>query len=96
MKEATGELNATVLAVVAVGILLAFFYFTLWPVIRNNTEHNTNCSKAICDKCPNGDGKTVSCYYCDKGTPKEITCSWHNVPADTGDCHVNRVCTYTK
>ena len=92
MKEATGELNATVVAVVAVGILLAFFYFTIWPVIRENTEHNTNCSKAICNKCPNSDGKTVSCYYCDGKTAKDITCAWHNVAKEGGDCSVKRVC----
>ena len=31
MKEATGELNVTLIVVMAVGILVAYFYFTIWP-----------------------------------------------------------------
>ena len=81
MKEATGELNATVVAVVAVGILLAFFYFTLWPIIRDNTEHHTNCSKAWCKSQPRSDGRTVDCTYKDRqGHTHDIVCVWKNVP----------------
>ena len=90
MKEATGELNATVVVVVAVGILSAFFYLTIWPAIKSNMDHNTKCSKAICNKCSKGDG-TVSCYYCDNGTAKDITCPFKGV--EGSDCNsIPRVC----
>ncbi len=69
MKETVGELNATVIVVLAVGVLMAFFYYTLWPILKNNFNENSKCSAAICDKCDsNGDGKvdtgcdTVTCY----------------------------------
>ena len=90
MKEATGELNATVVVVAAVGILSAFFYLTIWPIIKNNMEYHTKCSKAICNKCSNGNG-TVNCYYCDGSTDKDIVCPFKGVEGD--DCSsIPRVC----
>ena len=56
MKEATGELNATVVVMLAIGVLMAFFYYTLWPLIKINFVSNSQCSKAICEKCENKDG----------------------------------------
>ena len=97
MKEATGQLNSTLVVVLAVGVLSAFFYFALWPGLKSNMEYHTKCSKAICDKCPKDDsnGKLVSCYYCDdKGTPVEITCTWHDVKGKNCD-PVPRKCTKT-
>ncbi len=76
MKEATGELNATVIVVIIVAMLVAFFYFTIWPSLRNNMNENISCSKAICE--PGEPGATsVSCVvYDDDGvTPLDrITC----------------------
>ena len=34
MKEATGELNMTVITIVAIGAVIAFFWF-MWPQIKN-------------------------------------------------------------
>lgn len=82
MKEATGQLNSTLVVILAVGVLSAFFYFGLWPSLKHNMDQQTKCSKAICNKCPidGSDGKLVSCYYCDDhDTPQEITCTWHDV-----------------
>lgn len=62
MKEATGELNVAVVVAVAIGALSAFFYFILWPMIKANMNATTQCSKAICEKCPSTSCKTVSCH----------------------------------
>ena len=62
MKEATGELNNTMVVVISVSILLAFFFFTLWPIIRNNFTAKSKCEQAICAKCPSGNCKSVECY----------------------------------
>ena len=35
MKEATGELNMTVVTVVAIAAVAAFFYAFIWPGIKN-------------------------------------------------------------
>lgn len=76
MKEAAGELNMTVVIVVAIGILVAFLYTILWPSIRGNFEKNSQCSKAIC-RCPNNmkSCQEADCYV--KGNESEIfKCAW--------------------
>ncbi len=67
MKQATGNLNSTVVVLLAVGILIAFFYYTVWPLVKTNFEQNSQCSKAICDPCEaDASGKKncefVTCY----------------------------------
>ena len=49
MKEATGELNMTVVTVVAIAAVAAFFYAFVWPGIRNSIQANTYCSMAYCE-----------------------------------------------
>ncbi len=36
MKAATGELNLTVITLIAIGLVIAFFTAVLWPSIRDN------------------------------------------------------------
>lgn len=43
MKEATGELNMTVVTLVAVAAVAALFYFFLWPMIQKMVAIQT-CS----------------------------------------------------
>ena len=76
MKEATGELNSTLVVVIAVGLLSAFFYYTLWPIINNNLDQNSKCSQAWCENTPNEDGITVQCHYKSENDTKDITCTW--------------------
>ena len=58
MKEATGELNMTVVVLTMIGLLMAFFFYTVWPSIKANFVSNTNCAKAICRPCSDG---TTTC-----------------------------------
>ena len=51
MKEASGELNLTVVVVMAVAALMAFFYTLIWPTIRNKMASNTKSKAAGCKKC---------------------------------------------
>ena len=46
MKEATGELNMTVVTVVAIAAVMAFFYAFVWPTIKTSLQLNTACSTA--------------------------------------------------
>ena len=48
MKEATGELNMTVITVVAIAAVAAFFYAFVWPNIKNSITASTYCSMAVC------------------------------------------------
>lgn len=50
MKEATGELNMTVVTVVAIAAVGAFFYAFIWPGIKAGLMTNT-CNNI----CPMGD-----------------------------------------
>ncbi len=78
MKEATGELNMTVVVVIAVGVLAAFFYTTIWPLIKNTYIASNKCSDAVCDPSTLHDGR-VSCKYYDKNGRQQGTnfeCVW--------------------
>ena len=64
MKEATGELNMTVVTVVAIAALVAFFYLVIWPVLQRGMTLSSACNAS------NGgqmeyhqmvDGKEVAC-----------------------------------
>ena len=46
MKEATGELNMTVITVVAIAAVAAFFYAFVWPAIQTNLQLTTACNAA--------------------------------------------------
>ena len=82
MKEATGELNLTVIVVIAVSLLIAFFYYTIWPSLNANFEANSMCSKAACaNPCSRGEnvcegsiGKLVECKV--KDSDNVIYCPW--------------------
>lgn len=82
MKEATGELNMSVIVVILVAILSTFFFSVLWPRIRTNFKHNSRCDDAICT-CPPGslvNGKCeveegmVECHF--KDSDATIMCPW--------------------
>ncbi len=42
MKAATGELNLTLITVVALGAVLALFTTILWPTIKAKLTNSTN------------------------------------------------------
>ena len=73
MKEATGELNMTVITVVAIAAVGAFFYAFIWPGIKSSIQRNTNCANAVCPA--NCTSKTCACTYIDdKGKTQSVTC----------------------
>lgn len=82
MKETTGELNMTVIVVIAVAILVAFFYFVIWPNLNANFQANSKCSRAICENpckvgsnsCDDVIGQLVKCKI--KDSDIEIYCPW--------------------
>lgn len=58
MKEATGELNSTVIVILSVGVLSTFFFGYLWPLIHHNFQREANCKSATCNCCKEENGKT--------------------------------------
>lgn len=77
MKEATGELNMTVITVVAIAAVAAFFYAFVWPRIKSSIEASTNCATATCDQstCTDSGTKTV-CTGCTADTNGDGTSDW--------------------
>lgn len=77
MKEATGELNMTVVVVVAVGVLSAFFFTILWPSIKNTYVASNKCSDAVCNPNTLRDGM-VTCSYYKNGSKvgNDFQCVW--------------------
>lgn len=63
MKEATGELNMTVITVVAIAAVAAFFYAIVWPAVKGNITSATKCSAATCSSCTVSGGKRT-CTSC--------------------------------
>lgn len=60
MKEATGELNMTVITVVAIAAVAAFFYAFVWPSIQASLILTTACNSADSSGRYDG-GEGVSC-----------------------------------
>ena len=72
MKEATGELNMTVVTVVAIAAVAAFFFAFIWPSIQTNILNSTKCASAQNCDC---NGNTCKCIYLDESNaPQEVTC----------------------
>jgi len=78
MKEATGELNMTVVIVLAVAILSVFFFAVLWPSIKSTFIATNKCSDAICDKTTLSNGRVQCKYYNRDGhqVGGEFSCVW--------------------
>ena len=71
MKEATGELNMTVIAVVAIAAVGAFFYAFIWPRISSSINNSTRCADAICSDCEPV-GQNSRCTHCVDSNGEDI------------------------
>lgn len=65
MKEASGELSMTAIAVVAIAAIGVLFYNLIWPSIQANIQRNTYCSQAFNCNC-GSNSSTCTCSYLDK------------------------------
>ncbi len=61
MKQATGDLNTTVIVLAAVAMLSAVFFMVIWPSVRQGMKEDANCSNAVCDVGYNQNGM-ANCY----------------------------------
>lgn len=77
MKEATGELNMTVVTVVAIAAVAAFFYAFIWPSIQTNILNSTKCSTAFNCNCS---GNFCTCDWLDEtgATQSNLKCPNNN------------------
>ncbi|HQC84071.1 MAG TPA: hypothetical protein PLB45_04285 [Bacilli bacterium] len=80
MKDATGELSMTAVAVVAIAAILVVFNTLIWPSIKSNITRSAKCSQAFSCDCSGG-GSTCTCKYCEDdtcATPAEVQCPNQN------------------
>ncbi len=64
MKEATGELNMTVITVVAIAAVAAFFYAFVWPSIQASLALTTACNSVDSKGAYKGEGVECTDYKC--------------------------------
>lgn len=61
MKEATGELSTTVIAIVAIAAILAIFTAFLLPTLRSQIALSQACSNGPGYNVTNRDGSKITC-----------------------------------
>ena len=83
MKEATGELNMTVITVVAIVAVGGLFTVFVWPAIQRSIRLNSACSAAgnTTYKTTEKDGATITCSS-GKCTLKEKNGNSHTKTCD--------------
>ena len=70
MKEASGELSMTAIAVVAIAAVGTVFVTFVWPSLKGAMVAKTNCQSAYnCGACTNNT-KTCTGYYDENGKTK--------------------------
>ncbi len=84
MKDATGELSMTAVAVVAIAAISVVFSTLIWPTIKANITRSTQCSQAY--GCTNCDGSMCTCTYVDQDTSetKTVQCPDQNDASAAG------------
>lgn len=78
LKEATGELNMTVVTIVAIGVLIAFFYAVIWPGIKSSIALTSACNASNGESYDQTDEKSGVHIHCDNGT-----CYYDNADGST-------------
>ena len=80
MKEASGELSMTAIAVVAIAAIGVLFTTLIFPSIKGSLLASQRCSSAInCDCGANNNDKTCKCnYYKEDGTVSTDTVQCEN------------------
>ena len=75
MKEATGELNMTVITVVAIAAIAAFFTMLVWPSVKNSMMASTICANG--HNYEQGTAGTDGYVKCGTlGANNQFTCSY--------------------
>lgn len=77
MKEATGELNATLIVVIAIAALAALFFTIIWPMIKDSLKFDSNCANAFCEAGLRNNATGVECAWYDRNNnPHSIVCPY--------------------
>ena len=76
MKEASGELSMTAIAVVAIAAIGVLFYNLIWPTIQANIRRSTFCAQAYNCGAPDASGMSECSYVTEDGsTTGKVKCA---------------------
>ena len=83
MKEATGELNMTVITVIAIAAVAALFYAFVWPMIQRTIVDRTCKTYGNYVASPTN---TTGCIDANEiqNSTEEHTKTWYCCPATSG------------
>ena len=87
MKEATGELSTTVIAIVAIAAILAIFTVLLLPMLQKQIALTQACNGGSGYQTTTNDGATISCEKATRGS--DYTCTF----TDTDGTTSTKTCT---
>ncbi len=88
MKEATGELNITVITVVAIAAVGAFFYAFVWPNIQTNMVLSNACSAAGGAQYED----TENDVKCTVGADNKVTCTCQSKKGGCNNAGAKKTC----
>ena len=71
MKEASGELSMTAVAVVAIAAVGVVFTTLIWPGIKANITRSTKCSQAFNCVASTTNQDMQTCSYCEDEACKQ-------------------------
>ena len=94
MKEATGELSTTAIAIVAIGLILAIFTTILLPTIRSQIALNQACNSGPGYTVNNEDGSQIKCGKVSNGASvgkRTWTCYYY--PKDSETSRSSKTCS---
>lgn len=85
MKEATGELNMTVITVIAIAAVAALFYAFVWPMIQRTIVDRTckTYGNYVATPAKDGGNKANGCIDANEiqNSNDEHTSTWYCCPA---------------
>lgn len=86
MKEATGELNMTVITVVAIAAVAALFYTLVWPAIQKAIVNNTCATLGSGWHAVEASAEDASKINADNASKLKYACCPDGVNKVTSDC----------
>ena len=88
MKDATGELSMTAVAVVAIAGLAGVFGVLIWPQLKTQIISSTHCANAFAGECgatKSCGGEMISMCYCTDSSCESVEAVCCNPDQRTND-----------
>jgi hypothetical protein len=94
MKEATGELNMTVVTLIAIAAIAALFYFAIWPMVQRMLVQQT-CNTYGTDYTAQKDTVNTNGTNTGSNAKVNVWCCCKGAAAGTGGTGATTGCAQT-